>query len=680
MVVNVEKYDDIKNALDESSNLNRRFLLSFLLFEVYMLVIVGSTSDMQFLVDSKIRLPLANVDIPLFGFYIIAPIFMIAFHFNLLFNILQHSQKLFYWSEKVKSSEKKVLLQPFLFNFLVRFSPGQINYYLLRTILYSIICFFPLSLLVLTQLKFSKYHSFPMTCWHFVLVLIDVLLLLIYWPRIINPKLSDEQSEKLEGLFKDQILPILCLLWKGIKKIVALSISFAVVIWGAESLKQIRGFGGDIIFVKHSSFFAFTYLLVLAFNWKRIWAENLWKNIWLITWKTILLVPLWKICWSILLFLFKFIKLPKSFIKSFQEKFSFTSFSLANWKKTNLRDIFLASIIATSFANFLLICSLAVGCFPSNKFFKVIYPRLTVTEKTLVAKGPSDTIIRYYLDQKKDKESDWLNFTQGLNLEHRDLRFANFMRSKLFKANLKSARLQGANLEYAEMQGANLVYAKLQGAKLRYAEMQGANLEYAEMQGADLGAAKLQEAKLVYAKLQGAKLRYAKLQGANLVYAKLQGANLVYAEMHGAKLEYAAMQETDLEYAEMHGAGLEPANLQGIWGKVDLITTINWDELAETVSDRIGRTEARKSILQRIELAKKRCEKFDKSATSKALTSNINFEQFLAERIEFACISEHVARGIIVQHQWYMEKKIIEDQRKYMSKKCPKISNKIDWE
>lgn len=614
MAVNEEKYDDIKNALDESSSVNRRFLLSFLLFEVYMLVIVGSTSDMQFLVDSKIRLPLANVDIPLFGFYIIAPIFMIAIHFNLLFNILQHSQKLFYWSEKVKSSEKKVLLQPFLFNFLVRFSPGQINYYLLRTILYAIIYFFPLSLLVLTQLKFSKYHSFPMTCWHFVLVLIDVLLLLIYWPRIINPKLRDEQSEKLESLYKEQIHPILCLLWKGTKKIIALSIPFTVVIWGAGSLARIRGFGGGIIFVV-CSFVAFIYLLVLAFNWKRIWAENLWKNIWMITWKTILLVPLWKICWSILLFLYKFIKSPKSFIKSFQGKFSFTSFSLANRQKTNLRGIFLAFIVATTFANFLLICSLAVGYSPANRFFQVIYPSLTVTEKTLVAKGPSDTIIRYYLDQKKDKESDWLNFTQGLNLERRDLRFANFKGSKLFKANLRNAELQGADLWNAELQGADLMSAELQGADLGYAKLQGANLERAE--------------------------------------------------------------------------------LQGIWGYVDLIRTINWDELSETVSDRMGRSEARKSTLQNIELARKRYEKFDKSATSQALTSNINLEQFLAERSECACVSEHVARGILAQYHQYgwspmskvlqeqepsiTKEKILEDLLEYMSKKCPEIANKIDW-
>ena len=91
----------------------------------------------------------------------------------------------------------------------------------------------------------------------------------------------------------------------------------------------------------------------------------------------------------------------------------------------------------------MLICSLAVGCFPANRFLQDIYPSLTVKEKTLVAKGASDTIIPYNLDQKKDKESGWLNFTQGLNLERRDLRFANFMRSKLI-----AGRIAGRSLIY----------------------------------------------------------------------------------------------------------------------------------------------------------------------------------------------------------------------------------------
>ena len=241
MEVNQKKYDDIKNALNESSSVNRRVLASFLLFGVYMLVIVGSTSDMQFLVDSKIRLPVANVDVPLFEFYLIAPIFMIAFHFNLLFNILQHNQKLYYWRKNVKSSVKKVLLQPFLFNFLVRFSPGQMNYYLLRIILHVLIFLFPL-LLVLTQWKLSRYHSLLMTFWHFVLVLIDVLLLLIYWPRIINPKLAAEQSEELESLYKEQIHPFLSFLWKTILLVPLWKICWSILLFFKSPKSFIKNF------------------------------------------------------------------------------------------------------------------------------------------------------------------------------------------------------------------------------------------------------------------------------------------------------------------------------------------------------------------------------------------------------------------------------------------------------
>ena len=481
-----EKYSDMKSALDESSSVNRRFLVSFLLFEVYMLVIVGSTSDMQLLIpDSQVRLPLANFDIPLFGFYIMAPIFMIAIHFNFLFNILQHNQKLFSWNEKVNSAEKKVLLQPFLFNFLIRFSPGQINYYLLRTILYGIIYFFPLGLLVLTQLKFSKYHSFPMTFWHFLSVLIDVLLLLIYWPRIINPEFLDDKNEELENLFKYSISPISHLLWK----VATIAIPFVLlVVWlisletvvssvwkHDELLIQVYKIGVEdyieFVFLSAWIILAICYFLVVAFNWKRIRRENFCKTIWLISWKTILLVPLWKMLWRIFLFFFRFVTAPRNSFKNMREKYSFKSFFLSICQRTDLSGVFLVLIIGISFVNFLMISSPLVGCFPTSEYFHYVYPSLTITEKTLVAEGPSDTIIRYYLDEKKDSASDWLDFTQGLNLERRDLRFANFRLSKLFKADLRSAQLQGANLHSAQLQGTILWSAQLQGAILYVAQL-----------------------------------------------------------------------------------------------------------------------------------------------------------------------------------------------------------------
>ena len=203
-----------------------------------------------------------------------------------------------------------------------------------------------------------------------------------------------------------------------------------------------------------------------------------------------------------------------------------------------------------------------------NKNLHFIYPSLTIVNKTLVAKEPSDTIIRYYLDQKKDKESDWLNFTQGLNLKGRDLRLAHFASSELFKANLRRAQLQG------------------------------------------------------------------------------------------------------------------------IWGKVDIINSINWDALFETVSNQMEGLKARDATLARIKRGKERCAKFNIS--SQVLTSNMAFEQFIAYRIKCTCLSEHVAQGILGQHKydWFVKElqnqelsltneKFLEDVREYMSRTCPEIADKI---
>ena len=56
--------------ISESSSVNRGLLLSFILFEVYMLVTVAATTDLMLLVPrSTVKLPLANIDIPLFGFF-----------------------------------------------------------------------------------------------------------------------------------------------------------------------------------------------------------------------------------------------------------------------------------------------------------------------------------------------------------------------------------------------------------------------------------------------------------------------------------------------------------------------------------------------------------------------------------------------------------------------------------
>ncbi len=81
--------EDLKKMLDLSSGKNQNIFFTFLIFEIYMMLIVAGTTDMQLLMpESKISLPLINFGIPLFGFYVVAPLFMIAIH--LILNVLEH--------------------------------------------------------------------------------------------------------------------------------------------------------------------------------------------------------------------------------------------------------------------------------------------------------------------------------------------------------------------------------------------------------------------------------------------------------------------------------------------------------------------------------------------------------------------------------------------------------------
>ncbi|MDM8538072.1 hypothetical protein QUF70_15055, partial [Desulfobacterales bacterium HSG17] len=280
---------DIKAALDDSSGKNRAMFVSFMVFEVYMFITIGAVSDLQLLVPgSEIHLPLINMNIPLFGFFIIAPMFLLAVHFNLLFNLFLHSQKLFSWGELVGPAEKRSLLQPFLFNYLIRFEPGQINFYVLRVILYTLVYFGPLALLTYTQYKFSRYHDPCMTLWHLFTVILDLFYLLFYWPRILNPGTIDDEHEDPAEFFKF-IVSFFPTAWKIFTASVPFLVLSAAVFWiiqsEPDSLKLSNTFTLLLLFTLP------VYLTIVFWDWKELKCQRFFKIIWIITWKNLIFLP-----------------------------------------------------------------------------------------------------------------------------------------------------------------------------------------------------------------------------------------------------------------------------------------------------------------------------------------------------------------------------------------------------
>ncbi len=247
----------------------------------------------------------------------------------------------------------------------------------------------------------------------------------------------------------------------------------------------------------------------------------------------------------------------------------------------------------------------------------MLHRNLDLREMTLVASPPPPEVIAAYVHSRRDADEAWRDHAKGLILQRRDLRNADFFRSKLLTADLREAQLQGADLRDAKLHGADLQLAELHGANLWGAELHGTNLFGAELHGARLFEAKLHGVNLESAELHGADLGFAELHGANLKFAELHGANLRFAELHGANLEFAKLHGATLEYAQLDGANLREALLGGADFRgglltrcdlrgvhVDTLSDETWNRITEDIKRAVVDEDTRRAVLDAIEDAR----------------------------------------------------------------------------
>lgn len=480
------KQTDLKDALDKSSSQNSRLLLLFLLFLVYTLVTVATTTDLQLLIpESKVRLPIVDVELPLFGFYIVAPILIVIFHFNLLFNLLQHSKKLYEWDKNKKDGDR-LLLYPFIFNYLVQFKDKNINYYLLRMILWVVIYFSHLAILLLIQLRFSAYHSLLMTFYHSLVIMIDCLLIFIYWHRIAKPELLAKEYDNFKAMR----------MWHFNRKKWWRSLFFVVILISLSNLII-------LLLVKQVDTKYLTYIKPII---PRLVLME----------KTLVALP------PSDAIIQRYLAMGKS------EDDAWADFA----KGLNLRgrDLKFAVFINSNLQKADLIEAKLQGAFLLGVQLQGANLSKALLEGTYLGGG------------RLQGANLSVTQLQDANLRGAQLEGINLRGAQLQGANLYGAHLQGADLSGTQLQGANLYGAYLQGTDLSRAQLQGANLDNAQLQGADLRDAQLQGVVLERAELQGANLSKAQLQGADLT-----GAYLYCADLNGANLEGVLFEDIDIK-------------------------------------------------------------------------------------------------------------------------------------
>lgn len=576
-----EELNPALSAANDASGKVRAQHLTFVLFLVYFSLIIASTTDKQLLLISPVNLPMINVKLPLREFYVIAPWILVFLHFHLLVQFYLLSQNLHRYKKilsKVNDFEDLESwtnrLSAFAFNHLIiNRQHRRIMRVVLAAIILATVIVLPLTLLVWAQARFIPYQSEAITSVHRIVLLVDVMVLWLMWPRIVSPQ--DAYVEWWKGpprklwrygivIYRITMSHHPLQIWKVLARWRCRYNSFVSSQWGMIA-------GLTFLTILFSLF-----VIVIPNGRMEVRVSQLVPESWLYVDNKRVSVPGFK-----------------NIVRTFDLNGGVANnryFSLTHW----------------------------FFDFPGQPFRQSLFIRNEV-----LASGADSIEVENLLrsDDEADREKG-LKKIRGLQLQERSLRYADFAGSLLLKANLgpeekpdssyqidnqsnsrctdimgRGADLRGAYLESVQLQEAKLGGARLQGIYLGYAQLQGANLSCVNLNRATFWETQLQGAILTNAKLEGAHFRRSQLQGAVLTGANLEGIGFIQAQLQGANLEGVDLRRAGLVDAQLQGANLSQAKLQDATISSALQDAVFWktnfgERSPKEVSDLIEKGEA----------------------------------------------------------------------------------------
>jgi uncharacterized protein YjbI with pentapeptide repeats len=525
MAITPKDLGELQRALNDAASKLSVLWTTFITFELYLAIAFGSVTHRDLFLETPIKLPLLNVDLPLVGFFVVAPTILVIFHFYLFLQLLAFVVKTRDYDALLRRAARKPedrqYLRHRLDSFLVlQFLAGPreqrtgFSGFSLRLIGWLTLVGIPILILLQGQVIFLSYHREWVVWLQRIALLIDLVLVWYFWNRIRSG------DEPVLGRVPSKVWPIVGAAASFFVILFSLGLATFPGEWANDHLPNVR---------------------LIPTAWPPNWSN---KSHWTSLHERLFLGEIDQVSGRPgSLFSNRLVVTDQSFVDP--DKLDKIDVS-RSFRGRDLRGMVLTGVDLRK-ADF-------TGAVLNDASFK----KTRLQDARFACAGS-----RYLVGCTQ---------LQGARFTGAQLQGANLAGASLQGADLVDAELQRADLVDAELQGAHLFDAKLQGADLGEAELQGANLLRAELQGANLSDAKLQGADLGEAELQGANLLRAELQGTNLVRAKLQGADLGEAELQGAYLIDAKLQGANLFDAKLQGANLTDAELQG----ANLIRALVW--------------------------------------------------------------------------------------------------------
>ena len=474
----------LRDAVVDAASVGVGLWISYLFALFYFAIAAGAVTHRDLLLESPVKLPFLNVELPLKAFFILGPLVFLIVHAYVLLHFVLLTGKVGAFDlelqAQISSDDVRARLRRQLpSNIFVQSLAGPremrtgITGFLLRLIVQVSLVLGPIALLILFQLQFLPYHNESITWWQRIAVLLDLVLLWVLWPRVARGQNA--------GLEASDFIRLKVLAWLGVS-FLPLLLVVTIATFPGEWLEDNLWLGAR---------WATLHRLLVAgeVNYVTGRPQSLWSNV--------LVLPNFEVGDRV-----KFDGDGKMAISSDTLSMRGRSLEGAVLAFSHLKG-----------ADF-------TGAFLDNANFTGADLREAKFGCERVGGLPG-----FFSQGHKERE---------------------VICAQLRGAEFALARLQGASLVGAMLQGAIFLETQLQGAALDDARLQGAVLVFPQMQGASLKGAQLPAAYLVNSQLRGANLDRALLQGANLDRAQLQGASLVATQLQGASIFDARLDGASL--------------------------------------------------------------------------------------------------------------------------------------
>jgi uncharacterized protein YjbI with pentapeptide repeats len=188
-----EPIPDLLKAVNEASGKAFALWITFLTVGTYLAISIGTTTHVQLLLAGPVKLPLLGVDLPLFAFYGFAPPLYVVLHLYVLMQLYLLARLLRLFDDDLRAADMieqdrrrvRGQLDKFVFTQALIGAPqdGVVRWFLRAAVWLSFVVG-PVLLLLGFQLRFLPYHSVEVTYVHRAALLLDLVMLLLLWPKI----------------------------------------------------------------------------------------------------------------------------------------------------------------------------------------------------------------------------------------------------------------------------------------------------------------------------------------------------------------------------------------------------------------------------------------------------------------------------------------------------------------